>query len=85
MNQTRTAPTRFRLLGWAVGILLAGSAALGVQSLRAAPSDDCSDPILVCSIGGDQRCAECCILTGGGQYNGGQCVSQGTVCVCTQW
>ena len=85
MNQTRTAPTRLRLLGWAVGILLAGSAALGVRSLLAAPSGFCEglDPFTICTIGGNQLCIDCCISESGGTYNGGTCDAAPGICVCT--
>jgi hypothetical protein len=63
------------------GLVIAGSAAFGVQTLLAAPVIDCSDPILTCSLGGNERCTLCCLLTDP-EASGGTCAF-GQVCLCT--
>ena len=63
------------------GLVIAGSAAFGVQTLRAAPASFCEDPILTCSLGGSLLCNDCCMNELGA--SGGFCAgNNGTVCLC---
>jgi hypothetical protein len=79
-TSTTTPRQPLRRLGAILfGLVIAGSAAFGVQTLLAAPVIDCGDPILTCAIGGDPRCIECCQL--GGSISG-DCVSNERVCLC---
>jgi hypothetical protein len=78
---TSRSPAR-RLGAILFGLVLAGSAAFGVQTLLAAPVVNCEDPILTCSLGGDDRCLQCCQLSGD---LGGACIgNNGMVCICFQ-
>ena len=80
-TSTPRSPAR-RLGAILFGLVLAGSAAFGVQTLMAAPVVNCEDPVLTCALGGDTRCELCCRLDG---HDTGFCVSQGTVCLCADY
>ena len=60
-------------------LVIAGSAAFGVQTLLAAPVVNCEDPILTCSLGGNQLCNECCMRN---EQSGACLGGGGTVCLC---
>jgi hypothetical protein len=76
-SSTRS-PARF--LGAIIfGLVIAGSAAFGVQTLLAAPASTCptTDPIEICTLGGTPLCEQCCMEF----QQSGECF--GGVCICT--
>ena len=90
MHPTSTSPgsstrSRARRLGAILfGLVLAGSAAYGVQTLRAAPLNNCDlSPVEICTLGGEALCAFCCSEAGGGGAQTGFCLGAANdACVC---
>ncbi len=67
-----------------LGLAIVGATAFGVQTLFATTVSTCpTDPIEICTLGGNEFCAMCCIQESSDQI-GGTCDAAPGVCLCIQ-